>query len=48
MKAKRILKDNRFLRGLYCIWSRNFRGLKRNKFGYIADNMILTPPCRVI
>lgn len=43
MKISRKLKDNRFLRGLYCIWSRNFGGLKRGRFGYIADSMTLTP-----
>jgi len=44
MKISRKLKGNRFLRGLYCIWSRNFGGLKRSQFGYIADSVILTPP----
>lgn len=44
MKISRKLKDNRFLRGLYCLWSRNFGGLKRSQFGYIADSVILTPP----
>ena len=40
----RFFKDNRFVRGLYCIWGRNFGGLNRKWFGYIADNVILTPP----
>ena len=44
MNISRKLKDNRFLRGLYCIWGRNFGGLKRSEFGYIADGVILTPP----
>ena len=44
MNISRKLKDNRFLRGLYCIWGRNFGGLKRSDFGYIADSVILTPP----
>lgn len=43
MNISRKLKDNRFLRGLYCIWGRNFGGLKRSGFGYIADSVILTP-----
>lgn len=43
MNISRKLKDNRFLRGLYCLWSRNFDGLKRSDFGYIADSVILTP-----
>lgn len=41
---KRVLKDNRFIRGLYFIWARNFGRMKRNKFGYIADSVIITPP----
>ena len=44
MKISRKLKDNRFLRGIYCLWSRNFGGLKRSQFGYIADSVILIPP----
>lgn len=44
MSISRKLKDNRFLRGLYCLWSRNFGGLKRSNFGYITDSVILTPP----
>ena len=39
----RVFKDNRFIRGLWCIYS-NYFGIKRNKFGYIDDNVILTPP----
>lgn len=41
---KRFLKDNRFIRGLYFIWVRNFGGMKRRKFGFIADSVIITPP----
>ena len=44
MNNKRIVKDNRFLRGIWCILSRNFGGLKRSKFGHIGNNVILTPP----
>lgn len=44
MKGKRFLKDNRWIRGFYCIWSRNFGGLKRKRFGHIADSVILVPP----
>lgn len=40
----RFFKDNRFIRGLYCICGRNFGGLNRKRSGYIADNVILTPP----
>lgn len=42
MNISRKFKDNRFLRGIYCLWSRNFSGLKRSRFGYIADSVILT------
>lgn len=44
MNISRKLKDNRFLRGIYCLWNRNFGCLKRNRFGFIADSVILTPP----
>ena len=44
MKISRKLKDNRFLRGLYFIWERNFGSIKRSRFGYVADSVILTPP----
>lgn len=44
MALSRKLKDNRWLRGLYSIWTRNFGGTKRCGFGYIADSVILTPP----
>lgn len=43
MNISRKFKDNRFLRGLYCIRGRNFGGLKRSQFGYIADSVMLTP-----
>jgi len=44
MKVSRKIKDNRFLRGVYTIWQRNFGLLNRKKYGYIADSVILTPP----
>lgn len=40
----RKLKDNRFLRGLYHIWRRNFGSQKRSGFGYISDSVVITPP----
>lgn len=43
-KAPRWLKDNRFLRGFYCIWNRNFGNAKRSRFGYIDDTVILSFP----
>lgn len=39
----RFFKDNRFIRGIWCLYS-NYLGIKRNKFGYIDDNVIITPP----
>lgn len=39
----RVFKDNWFIRGLWSLYS-NYFGIKRNKFGYIDDNVILTPP----
>ena len=44
MNIGRKIKDNRFLRGIYFLWMRNFGGLKRRNFGYISDNVILSPP----
>ena len=44
MKSSRIIKDNRFVRGIYGIWNRNFGNCNRRKFGFIANNVILSPP----
>ena len=44
MSLTRKIKDNRFIRGLYFGWQRNFGWLNHRKFGYIADNVILTTP----
>ncbi len=44
MKTSRIIKDNRFIRGIYSIWNRNFGNCNRRKFGFIAKNVILLPP----
>ena len=44
MSFVRMIKNNRWLRGIYCIWSRNFGSLNRNGFGNIAKDVILTPP----
>ena len=44
MINKRFVKDNRFLRGIWRIISRNFGGMNRSKFGHIGDHVILTPP----
>lgn len=44
MRFVRRIKNSRCLRGIYCIWSRNFGSLNRNGFGNIAKDVILTPP----
>ena len=41
--AIRKLKDNRWLRGVWCLYT-NYFGISRKRFGYIADSVILTPP----
>lgn len=46
MNVKQYLKECLPLRGLYMWWT-NYFGVKRNKFGYIADNVIITPPCMI-
>ena len=43
MSISRRIKDNRLIRGLYFLKD-NYFGWKRDGFGYIADNVILTPP----
>jgi len=40
----RKIKDNRFIRGMYFLYQ-SFFGTKRNMFGYLSDNVIVTPPC---
>jgi len=37
------LKNNRFVRGVYFLFL-NYFGAPRNEFGYIADNVIISPP----
>lgn len=44
MMVSRILKDNRLLRSLFFLWKCELGNLKRGRFGYIADNVTLTPP----
>ena len=44
MSLTRKIKDNRFIRGLYFGWQRNFGWLNRRRFGYIAESVIITPP----
>lgn len=44
MSIASIIKNNRWVRGVWSIWSRNFGSLKRSRFGHIGENVILTPP----
>lgn len=39
----RLLKDNRWIRGLWCLYT-NYFGICRKRFGYISDSVIVTPP----
>lgn len=43
MELIRKIKNNVALRGLYMLW-RSYFGITRSGFGYLADNVILTPP----
>ena len=39
----RLIKDNRWIRGLWSLYSDYF-GINRKRFGHISDNVIITPP----
>ena len=43
MGLKSKIKNNRFIRGLY-FWYRSYFGYSRKSFGYIADDVTITPP----
>lgn len=43
MSIIRKIKDNRLIRGTYFLLSDYF-GWKKSKFGYIGENVIITPP----
>ena len=40
------LKQNRFIKGLYCL-CRDYFGYPRRSFGYIADDSFITPPIKI-
>lgn len=42
----RPIKQNRFIKGLYCLW-RDYMGYSRSKFGFIADDSTITPPIKI-
>jgi len=41
------LKNNRFIRGLYCLYRDYFGCCKRSRFGLMGDNVTLVPPLRI-
>lgn len=43
MSIKRKLKDNLLIRGFYFL-IQNYFGWGRDRFGYVAENVIITPP----
>lgn len=47
MGLKKRLRNNRFLRGIYCWW-RDYTSYSRKRFGYIADDSYVTPPIKII
>ena len=42
MNFLRKIKNNRWIRGFYTLYH-NYFGYKRSAYGYIADNVIITP-----
>lgn len=49
MNLSRKIKDNRIIRGSYFLLRHicSFYGPGRKKFGYIADDVIITPPISI-
>lgn len=47
MNIGRKIKNCRFVRGLYFLWSSTF-SYRRSKFGFLAKNLRFTPPQRVL
>ena len=41
MNVSRCLKDNRFVRGLYSMWHQKIGNIKRKRFGFIGDHVLL-------
>lgn len=44
MHVSRKIKDNRLIRGVFFLWTSYVGNLRRSKFGYIANRVIVTPP----
>lgn len=47
MNISQKVKNNRFIRGFFTIYSTYFGNCKRKKFGYIADTALLIPPLTI-
>lgn len=47
MNISQKIKNNRFIRGAYFFYRNYFGCCKRSKFGYIADDVMLTPPIKI-
>ena len=46
MSIKNGIKQNRFIKGLYCL-CRDYFGYSRKRFGYIAPDSFITPPIKI-
>ena len=44
MSVIKRVKNNRFIRGIYFLWRRNFGCCKRSGFGFIGKNVKISPP----
>lgn len=47
MSKSSKIKNNRFVRGFYELYSSYFGNCNRKKFGYIADSAMLIPPLKI-
>lgn len=47
MNAIDLIKNNRFVRGIYYSLTRTF-GYRRTRFGYLANNVVFTPPIDIV
>ena len=46
MSISNSIKQNRFIKGLYCLL-RDYMGYSRKRFGYIAPDSFITPPIKI-
>ncbi len=47
INLRKIIRTNRWIRGLYFLYRDYFGDCKRSRFGYIADDVTLMPPIRI-